>query len=278
MAGSTRKRNPILGRRHGALQSFADRRRRGTKSAESLLISTKRPFSTGESWPCSSWFAQWSPDPPSSTTAGTVSRKAVNLCLNRSAVGKTANSLVYTTASTAHGIRPGSTTPLNQGGPPCQSPAWPRMAAGSDRFWLLELRVSRTFLDKLRPQLLTPWIPNSTHCQHLLSRSDRFRLLELRVSRTFLDKLRLICSVHGYPARRAASAADPDDSPRSRSTFREGGLEGLREWNPNRPVSEMAADRKLICESFEKQPSAPWLRSANARYQRNAVTHGSATQ
>jgi len=31
-------------------------------------------------------------------------------------------------------------------------------------------------------------------------------------------------------------------------------LEGLREWNPNRPVSETAADRDLIRESFEKQP------------------------
>jgi hypothetical protein len=31
----------------------------------------------------------------------------------------------------------------------------------SDRFWLLELRVSRTFLDKLRPQLLRAWIPSS---------------------------------------------------------------------------------------------------------------------
>src|SRR5271157_4555776 len=40
---------------------------------------------------------------------------------------------------------------------------------------------------------------------------------------------------------RAARAADPDDSPRSCSTFRQGGLEGRREWNPNRPVSEMAA-------------------------------------
>src|SRR5271157_5699341 len=45
------------------------------------------------------------------------------------------------------------------------------------------------------------------------ARSDRFWLLELRVSRTFLDNLRLICSVHGYPARRAASTADPDNSP-----------------------------------------------------------------
>ena len=29
-------------------------------------------------------------------------------------------------------------------------------------FWLLELRVSRTFLDRLRPQLFRPWIPNPT--------------------------------------------------------------------------------------------------------------------
>src|SRR5208337_3696727 len=109
--------------------------------------------------------------------------------------------------------------PLNQGGPPCSSPAWPPgprqgWATGSDRFWLLELRVFETFLDNLR----------------------------------------LICLVHGYPARRAARAADPGGSPRSCSTFREGGLEGPQEWNPNRPVSEMAPDRDLIRESFEKQP------------------------
>ena len=35
------------------------------------------------------------------------------------------------------------------------------MVAGSDRFWLLELRVSRTFLDQLRPLLCRPWIPSS---------------------------------------------------------------------------------------------------------------------
>lgn len=38
------------------------------------------------------------------------------------------------------------------------------------------------------------------------------------------------------------------------AAFREDGLEGLRRWNPNRPVSEMAAYRDLIRESFEKQP------------------------
>jgi transposase len=38
------------------------------------------------------------------------------------------------------------------------------------------------------------------------------------------------------------------------AAFREGGLEGLRQWNPNRPVSEMASYRELIRESFEKHP------------------------
>ena len=38
------------------------------------------------------------------------------------------------------------------------------------------------------------------------------------------------------------------------TAFREGGLDGLRRWNANRPESEMAAYRELIRESFEKQP------------------------
>jgi len=49
-----------------------------------------------------------------------------------------------------------------------------RMAAGSDRFWLPELGVSRTFVDKLQPQLLRPWIHNSTPCQHFLSSLGAF--------------------------------------------------------------------------------------------------------
>ena len=39
------------------------------------------------------------------------------------------------------------------------------------------------------------------------------------------------------------------------AAFREGGLEGLRRWNVNHPVSEMAAYRPLIRESFEDQPA-----------------------
>jgi transposase len=37
--------------------------------------------------------------------------------------------------------------------------------------------------------------------------------------------------------------------------FREGGLDGLRRCHRHRPVSEMAAYRELIRESFEKQPA-----------------------
>ena len=39
------------------------------------------------------------------------------------------------------------------------------------------------------------------------------------------------------------------------AAFRGGGLDGLRQWNPRRPSSEMAAYRDLIRESFEKQPA-----------------------
>src|SRR5271157_1544074 len=80
--------------------------------------------------------------------------------------------------------------PLNQGGPPCSPPAWPCMAAGSDCFWLFELRVSRTFPDKLRPQLSGHGYPTGRSASTSSPPSDRFWLLEVRVSRTFLDKLR----------------------------------------------------------------------------------------
>src|SRR5271168_447063 len=38
------------------------------------------------------------------------------------------------------------------------------------------------------------------------------------------------------------------------AAFRDGGLDGLRRWDPNRPESEMAAYRELLRESFEIQP------------------------
>src|SRR5208283_2777397 len=56
------------------------------------------------------------------------------------------------------GARPGSTPPLTQGDPPCSSPAWPLgprqgWAAGSDRFWLCELRVSQHFSTFYEPSV-----------------------------------------------------------------------------------------------------------------------------
>ena len=38
------------------------------------------------------------------------------------------------------------------------------------------------------------------------------------------------------------------------AAFRDGGLDGLRRWEPNRPESELAAFRALIGDSLEKQP------------------------
>src|SRR5271157_770383 len=81
--------------------------------------------------------------------------------------------------------------PLNQGGPPCSSPAWPPgprqgWATGSDRFRLLELRVSRTFLDNLRPQLLRPWIPSSARGKG--GGPPRFTAIVLNVSRRRLGE------------------------------------------------------------------------------------------
>src|SRR6266849_2337519 len=35
------------------------------------------------------------------------------------------------------------------------------------------------------------------------------------------------------------------------AAFRDGGLDGLRRWDPNRPESEMAAFRESIRKSFE---------------------------
>jgi transposase len=39
------------------------------------------------------------------------------------------------------------------------------------------------------------------------------------------------------------------------AAFRDGGLDGLRRWDPNRPESDMAAFRESIRKSFEEQPA-----------------------
>ena len=61
---------------------------------------------------------------------------------------------------------------------------------------------------------------------------------------------------HGLTRQDAAKIARVSRATVQRyvAAFREGGLEGLRQWNPNRPVSEMASYRELIHESFEQHP------------------------
>jgi transposase len=58
------------------------------------------------------------------------------------------------------------------------------------------------------------------------------------------------------------------------AAFREGGLDGLRQWNPNRPVSEMATYRELIRESFEKQPAHTIAEACERIFQRTGLRRG----
>ena len=58
------------------------------------------------------------------------------------------------------------------------------------------------------------------------------------------------------------------------AAFREGGLEGLRRWDPNRPVSEMASYRELIRESFEKQPVCTMAEACERIFQLTGLRRG----
>ena len=62
------------------------------------------------------------------------------------------------------------------------------------------------------------------------------------------------CYITAY-AQNAAKIVGASHHSFSGTSPRFGGrIGGLRQWNPNRPVSEMAAYRDMIRESFEKQP------------------------
>ena len=56
--------------------------------------------------------------------------------------------------------------------------------------------------------------------------------------------------------------------------FREGGLDGLRRSNLNRPASEMAADRELIRESFENQPARTVAEACERIFQLTGLRRG----
>ena len=83
------------------------------------------------------------------------------------------------------------------------------MAAGSDRFWLLELRVSRTFLYQLRPQLSGHGYPTQRAANTCCPRSDRFWLLDSAFLGLFYTSRGPSFSGHGYPTQRAANTYCP---------------------------------------------------------------------
>ena len=58
------------------------------------------------------------------------------------------------------------------------------------------------------------------------------------------------------------------------AAFRDGGLDGLRRWEPNRPQSEMAAYREVIRESFEKEPVRTVAEACDRIFQLTGLRRG----
>ena len=56
--------------------------------------------------------------------------------------------------------------------------------------------------------------------------------------------------------------------------FREGGLDGLRQEDPHRPTSEMAADREVIRRSFEEQPAPTIAEACDRIFQLTGLRRG----
>ena len=56
--------------------------------------------------------------------------------------------------------------------------------------------------------------------------------------------------------------------------FREGGLDGLRRCDRHRPVSEMAAYRDLIRQSFEKQPARTMAEACDRIFRLTGLRRG----
>ena len=58
------------------------------------------------------------------------------------------------------------------------------------------------------------------------------------------------------------------------AAFRDGGLDGLRRWDPNRPESEMAAFREAIRESLEERPVRTVAEACDRIFQLTGLRRG----
>lgn len=113
-----------------------------------------------------------------------------------------------------------------------------------------------------------------------LSEQERDVVNEERVSHPnerLRERMLVIWLLHnGITRQKAAEIAGVGRATVQRfvAAFREGGLDGLRRWEPNRPESEMAAFRESIRESFERQPVRTVAEAGERIYQVTGLRRG----
>ena len=91
------------------------------------------------------------------------------------------------------------------------------------------------------------------------------------------EKMLVLLLLHnGLTREQAAKAVGVSRATVQRyvAAFRQGGLDGLRQWNLNRPMSEMAAYRDLIRASFEKQPAINIAEACERIFQLTGLRRG----
>ena len=91
------------------------------------------------------------------------------------------------------------------------------------------------------------------------------------------EKMLVLWLLHtGLTRQQAAKAAGVSRATVQRyvAAFRQGGLDGLRQWNLSRPVSEMAAYRELIRACFEKQPATTIAEACERIFQLTGLRRG----
>ena len=91
------------------------------------------------------------------------------------------------------------------------------------------------------------------------------------------EKMLVLWLLHtGLTRQQAAKAVGVSRATVQRyvAAFRQGGLDGLRQWNLSRPVSEMAAYRELIRASFEKQPATTIAEACERIFQLTGLRRG----
>src|SRR4029077_5469801 len=112
-----------------------------------------------------------------------------------------------------------------------------------------------------------------TEDQQRIVNEERVAHPNLRVREKMLVLWLLHC---GATREKAAEIAGVSRATVQRyvAAFRDRGLEGLRQWSPHRPWSEMAAYRDVIRESFEKQPAGTVAEACDRLFQLTGLRRG----